>query len=464
MKFEDKHRVYFLGIGGIGMSALARWFKAGGKPVAGYDRTETALTRKLSTEGIEINYGDTVDAIPESFRPDPSGTLVIYTPALPADSHQLNYFRVNGFPVFKRSQVLGAIANEYFTVAVSGTHGKTTTSALIAHTFRTADRKMVAFLGGILQNYDSNLVMNLEGSGDMTVIAEADEYDRSFLNLSPSVAVVTAADPDHLDIYGTVESMREAYGKFIECIRPGGKLFIKKGIPGLLPHRERPDVAIMEYNLDHSPIRAQQITMDREELRFDFIGPGIEINNIPLCQPGYHNVENAIAAIAVSLSCGISEGAIKEAFSTYRGVKRRFEYVIAKPAITFIDDYAHHPAEIRAFLSSVRALYPDRKITAVFQPHLFSRTRDLAGEFAGSLSLADEVILLEIYPARELPIPGVTAELIYRHIQGPEKLLCKKDELTGILQARELDVLTTIGAGDIDKMVEPIKKMLLNRS
>jgi UDP-N-acetylmuramate--alanine ligase len=459
--FENKHIAYFLGIGGIGMSALARWFNILGLKVSGYDRTETALTRQLQSEGITINFEDTVDMILPEIRAGKADTLVVYTPAIPKDNRQFNFFKDNGFDIHKRSEVLGAITHNDFTIAVAGTHGKTTTSSMIAHILHTSGRKMSAFLGGILLNYNSNLIMDHAGTGEMLIVVEADEFDRSFLQLAPDIAVVTAADADHLDIYGTVDVMREAYAQFIQKIRKNGRLFIKKGLDENLHPLNRPDITVHEYNIDHSGIRAGNIRIEKEELRFDFIGPDIHIANIPLSQPGFHNIENAIAAIAVCISCGVNEAQIKEAFSTYRGVKRRFEYIILSREIIFIDDYAHHPEEIKAFLQSVRAIYPERQVTAIFQPHLFSRTRDLAREFALSLSLADDVILLDIYPAREKPVPGVTSELILNHLSSGTKALCTNEKLLELLRNKKIDVLVTIGAGDIDKMVNPIKDLLL---
>ena len=460
MNLEDKHIIYFLGIGGIGMSALARWFKVNGKSVSGYDRTETSLTLKLQQEGMNINYVDAAENIPEDVRMSPGITLVIYTPAIPKENSQLKYFAGHGYDMMKRSEVLGMLTQDHFTVAVAGTHGKTTTSSIIAHIFHTAGRSMVAFMGGILQNYESNLIMVLNGEGPVTMVTEADEYDRSFLRLSPDIAVITAADADHLDIYGTLESMRESFGQFVERIRKGGKLFIRKGVAENIPFRNNEGIVVHEYNLDHSSIRAQNIRIEREEIRFNFISPQTEIENISLSQPGNHNVENAVAAIAVCLECGISEGHIKEAFSTYRGVKRRFEYVILSPGLIFIDDYAHHPEEISAFIGSVKSMYPERNLTVIFQPHLFTRTRDFAREFAASLSLADDIILLDIYPAREHPIPGVTSELIYNELNSTSRAMCKKEALLEMLKNKKIDVLATVGAGDIDKMVQPIKEML----
>lgn len=464
MNLNDRHIIYFIGIGGIGMSALARWFRAGNKSVSGYDRTKTTLTEQLEKEGMKVNYSDTVEAIPDEVKERQDGALIIYTPAIPKDSVQLKYFFDHGFEIHKRSEVLGMITRDHFTIAVAGTHGKTTTSSMIAHILHTAGRKSVAFMGGILQNYNSNLILDTEGAGDLTIVAEADEYDRSFLKLAPDIAVVTAADADHLDIYGDLASMRAAFGKFIERIRKNGKLFISKGLHKDLPHEPRPDISVVEYNIDHSTIRAGNISADSAELRFDFISPETTIYNISLSMPGNHNIENAIVAIAVSVACGISEAQIKEAFATYRGVKRRFEYVILRPDLIFIDDYAHHPKEIGAFIHAVKSIYPLKKLTTVFQPHLYSRTRDFAREFAESLSAAEEVILLDIYPARELPIPGVTSGLIYDQLQTSAKMMCTRDELTGILKEKDVEVLATIGAGDIDKIVLPVKEMLLSRS
>ena len=461
---RDIGPVHFIGIGGIGMSALARWFRAGGKSVSGYDRTETVLTGQLEKEGMKVNYTDTVEAIPVEVKESRDKALVVYTPAIPKDSLQLKYFFDQGFEIRKRSEILGMITRDHFTIAVAGTHGKTTTSSMIAHILHTAGRKSVAFLGGILQNYNSNLIIDMEGAGSQMIVVEADEYDRSFLKLTPDIAVVTAADADHLDIYGDLATMREAFGQFIGRIRENGKLFIRKGLHPVLPHQSRPDLHVQEYNIEHSAIRAENIRIDKEELRFDFISPEVSIDNISLSMPGNHNIENAIAAIAVCVSCGIGEASIKEAFATYRGVKRRFEYIILRPDIIFIDDYAHHPEEIGAFIHAVKSIYPQKKLTAVFQPHLFTRTRDFAREFAESLSSAEEVILLDIYPARELPVPGVTSELIFNQLTSPGKLMCSRDELLEILKEKKPELLATIGAGDIDKMVSPVKEMLLSRS
>jgi UDP-N-acetylmuramate--alanine ligase len=460
--FDNKHIVYFIGIGGIGMSALARWFNANGKKVYGYDRTETRLTQQLSAEGMHVNYTDTADNIPKDIRENAASSLIVYTPAVPKDSKQLNFFVDHGFEIRKRSEVLGMITRDHFNIAVAGTHGKTTTSSMIAHILHTTGHKMSAFLGGIMQNYETNLIMDNQGKGDLMVVVEADEYDRSFHQLSPDIAVITSADPDHLDIYGTEAEMRKAYSQFIGKIRPNGMLIIKKGLTDLVPDN-RTDLQVIEYNLIHSNIRAGNIRMDREEMRFDFISPDMEISNIPLLQPGHYNIENALAAIAASRAFGANEQHIKEAFSTYRGVKRRFEYIIHSPELVFIDDYAHHPSEISAFLGSLKAIYSGSHITVIFQPHLFSRTRDMAEEFAESLSIADDIILLEIYPARELPIAGVTSGLIFDKLKTASKSLVKMDEVTGIIKDKKIEVLATVGAGDIDKIVSPIREILLKK-
>lgn len=460
--FDNKHIVYFIGIGGIGMSALARWFNANGKKVYGYDRTETRLTQQLSAEGMHVNYTDTADNIPKDIRENAASSLIVYTPAVPKDSKQLNFFVDHGFEIRKRSEVLGMITRDHFNIAVAGTHGKTTTSSMIAHILHTTGHKMSAFLGGIMQNYETNLIMDNQGKGDLMVVVEADEYDRSFHQLSPDIAVITSADPDHLDIYGTEAEMRKAYSQFIGKIRPNGMLIIKKGLTDLVPDN-RTDLQVIEYNLIHSNIRAGNIRMDREEMRFDFISPDMEISNIPLLQPGHYNIENALAAIAASRAFGANEQHIKEAFSTYRGVKRRFEYIIHSPELVYIDDYAHHPSEISAFLGSLKAIYSGSHITVIFQPHLFSRTRDMAEEFAESLSIADDIILLEIYPARELPIAGVTSGLIFDKLKTASKSLVKMDEVTGIIKDKKIEVLATVGAGDIDKIVSPIREILLKK-
>jgi UDP-N-acetylmuramate--alanine ligase len=443
------------------MSALARWFKKQGKNIAGYDRTRTALCQQLETEEMDIIYQDEVQSIPESFKQANPSTLVIYTPAIPADQQILTFFRQHEFQVKKRSEVLGDITREYFTIAVAGTHGKTTTSTLIAHIVKEANLNSVAFLGGIATNYQSNLIIH-ENPADLTlkVIVEADEYDRSFLTLRPDIAVITALDPDHLDIYGDEAEMKSSYSRFVNHVKDQGYLVIRKNLKDDVLSPSNRHVRVKEYNLNNHPIRADKIRIEKEETRFNYVSPGIVIENIPYAFPGYHNIENAVAAITVGLLLNIKEDIIKSALSTFRGIKRRFEYILYTDNVIYIDDYAHHPEEIKAFLYSVRSIFNEHKITAVFQPHLFTRTRDFAISFGTSLDLADEVILLDIYPAREKPLPGVTSDLIFDNIKEAEKLKSTKDELLNVLRKRDIDVLVTIGAGDIDQLVIPIKNLL----
>ena len=464
MNLEHIHRIYFIGIGGIGMSALARWFNKQGKLIAGYDRTQTPLCLQLEAEGMQISYEDQVRKIPEIFRRQDPATLVIYTPAIPHDQAIFSWFRENNFQLKKRSEILGAITRDYFTIAIAGTHGKTTTSTLIAHIIREANLNSVAFLGGIATNYQSNLIMHENPEDpEMKVVVEADEYDRSFLTLRPDIAVITALDPDHLDIYGDETQMKSGYSAFVNCLKKGGVLIIRKHLIEELSMPDNRVIQVMEYSLKNNPVRAENIRIEKEETRFNYVSPDTIIENIPYAFPGFHNIENAVAAISVGLLLGIKEDIIKSALSTFRGIKRRFEYVLYSDRIIFIDDYAHHPEEIRAFLHSVRSIFSTQKITAIFQPHLFSRTRDFAKNFGESLDIADEVILLDIYPAREKPVQGVTSDLIYERIRQADKIKSTKEGLLGILKERDLEVLVTIGAGDIDQLVLPVKKLLMEK-
>ncbi len=460
MNLESKYGIYFVGIGGIGMSALARWFKRQGKYVAGYDRTETPLTRQLQEEGIEVSYEDCASSIPEKIIDQPKDALVVFTPAIPSDSEILNYFKDHKYKIKKRSEVLGAITRQSFTIAVAGTHGKTTTSAIIAHILKETNQNMVAFLGGILQNYESNLVINKKSGQALNMVVEADEYDRSFLTLSPDIAIVTAIDPDHLDIYGEHSVMQKGFSDFINKLKNKGTLIIYKGLYEKVIPEDRPDIKVREYGLSHIPIRAENIRLEKEEVRFDYYSPAEIIENIPLSLPGFHNIENAIAAITACLKMGIDGSAIKAAISTFRGIKRRFEYILYTDNLVFIDDYAHHPEEIKALLSSLRAIFEGHKITALFQPHLYTRTRDFAAEFAEALDLADEVLIMDIYPAREKPIKGVGPEMILEKMHLEKKSLCSRIDVIEELDERDLDIIVTIGAGDIDQLVEPIKILL----
>ncbi len=458
MNIRDYDSAYFIGIGGIGMSALARWFKANGCFVAGYDRTPTVLTEKLEQEGMSIHYEDAVDRIPdEVFH---SRCLLVVTPAIPKTHKELNYLKNNGFKPYKRSQVLGMISENFKTVAVAGTHGKTTTSSMIAHMLKHAGVDVAAFLGGIATNYNSNFIAN--ESADSIAVVEADEFDRSFLTLHPDVAVVTSADADHLDIYGDASSLRESFRAFIGQIKRSGKLFVAEQIASDLTDNDNSKTT-KTYGLNRGQLFASNITIEDGFFVFDYCDEQYNIERISLGVPGFHNVENAIAAIAVSLDLGLTPEQAKDGMESYQGVKRRFEYILRSDKVIFIDDYAHHPTEIESFLRSLKALYPGKKITAIFQPHLFTRTRDFADGFAQSLSLADEVILLDIYPAREEPLEGVTSTIIYDKLVINTKMLTNKEGLLDLLASRELDVVATIGAGDIDQLVEPLKEELERR-
>jgi len=439
------------------MSALARWFRYYGCQVAGYDRTPTALTRQLEEEEIAVHYEDDVALIPEAFR-EPQNCLVVYTPAVPPEHKELLFFRTSGFAELKRSQILGRITQYLFTIGIAGTHGKTTTSSMTAHLLTAAGKNCTAFLGGITQNYGTNVLLGKENSPeDPLVVAEADEFDRSFLTLYPNVAVVTSMDADHLDIYGTHDEIKKSFGEYVQQIKNDGALLVKQGLTLPIPDHVQAYTYAQGQPAD---FWSDNIRIQSPYFTFDLHTPNGIIKDLQLQVPGFHNVENAIAAAAVGLLLGLRENSIREGLKTYLGVKRRFEYIHRGESTIYIDDYAHHPAEVAAFLQSVKALYPDRKVTAIFQPHLYSRTRDFAPEFAQSLSLADEVILLEIYPAREEPIPGITSEIIFNEIRSPEKQLCRKSELMGELLHKKPDVLVTMGAGDIDTFIAPIREWL----
>ncbi len=457
MQITDYKYIYFLGIGGIGMSALARWFGVNGFEVAGYDRTQTHLTDTLHAEGISVHFEDSVDLIPAAFLQNPGQTLIVFTPAIPKNHSEYNYLKDNGFTLQKRSQVLGLIAGGMFTVGVAGTHGKTTTSSMTAHLLRHSGVNCAAFLGGITQNYGTNMLLNAPTAqlSQVPCVVEADEFDRSFLTLFPDIAIVTSTDADHLDIYGSHDSVLESFSAFVSQIKPNGRLFMKKG----LTLADKTTAKVEEYSLNEGAYHAQNIRIENACFIFDVVHPEGIISDITLQVPGFHNVENAVAASAVGLALGLSGDQIRTAIETFGGVKRRFEYYLKTDRNVLIDDYAHHPAEVHAFLSSLKALYPNRLVTAIFQPHLYSRTRDFANEFAESLSLADNVILLDIYPARELPIEGVSSDLIFDKITS-DKIQCSKSGLIDVLKNRPLDVVATIGAGDIDSYIESIKKVL----
>ncbi|KAA6441776.1 UDP-N-acetylmuramate--L-alanine ligase [Dyadobacter flavalbus] len=456
----DWKYVYFVGIGGIGMSALARWFKANGFQVAGYDKTLTPLVQKLIEEDIAVNLDDEVENIPSAFLEDSAQTLVIYTPAVPVQHKQMNYFRDENFLILKRSQVLGLLTRNLRTVGVAGTHGKTTTSSLVAHILRHANVNSTAFLGGITQNYGTNLLLNepTDHLEEVICVVEADEFDRSFLTLFPEIAIVTSTDADHLDIYGKHEAVLESFREFVSQIDDNGILFMKDG----LEIASATKAQVFTYGLNSGMYHASNIHISSARFVFDLEYPDGRIAGIAMKIPGYHNIENSIAASAVAMHLGVKPEKIKEALENYKGVKRRFEYQVENDSHIYIDDYAHHPAEIEAFLSSVKGLYPGRHVTAIFQPHLFTRTRDFADGFAESFSLADRVILLEIYPARELPIEGVNAEMLLKKISIADKQLIAKENILSVLADLKTDIVVTIGAGDIDTLVEPVKNLLNN--
>jgi len=446
----DKLRsVYFIGIGGIGMSAIARFFRAGGVQVSGYDKTPTALTRELEASGIAVHYEENLALAPKE------AGLVVYTPAVPATHQELVYYRENGYNVVKRSDVLQLITESSFNVCIAGTHGKTTITSMTAHILRDSGFGCNAFLGGIAVNYGTNFW----SSEKNVCVIEADEYDRSFLKLSPDVAVITAMDADHLDIYGTAEAMEEAFIGFSKAVKPGGILISQFG---LKRGKELQADQHLTYSLQNeaADLYATNIRMKNGSYEFDVQMPGLLLENVKLNMGGMHNVENAVAAMSVAASLGIDPEKIRAAVESFRGVKRRFELVLKSEKVMFVDDYAHHPTEIEAFLRSMKSMYPRRKLTVIFQPHLFTRTRDFAEGFSKSLSLADEVVLMDIYPARELPIPGVTSDMLVNDITSKVKVRCGKDDLMQKLETMEFDVLATVGAGDIDTFVQPIKAML----
>lgn len=459
MEMNEIKSVYFVGIGGIGMSAIARYFLSKGKFVAGYDRTRTELTRHLEDENACIHYEDNTALIPEQCL-DSTSTLVVYTPAIPESHSELSYFRQHGFLTEKRAQVLGTITRASDALCVAGTHGKTTTSTMLAHLLKQSHVDCNAFLGGISKNYGGNLL--LSDKSRLTVI-EADEFDRSFHWLTPYMTIVTATDADHLDIYGTHEAYLESFRKYTSLIREDGCLLKKKGIT--LHEDVKPGVKVFTYSAtEPADFHAENVRTENGELYFDFVGRDMRIDNIQLGVPVFVNVENGVAAIAIALMNGVTPEEIKAGMASYAGVERRFDFKIKNDRTVFLNDYAHHPQELASSISSLRKLYPHRHITGVFQPHLYTRTRDFYKDFAESLSMLDEVILLPIYPAREEPIEGVTSELIYNNLkQDVKKTLCSKEELLSLLSCRQIDVLVTLGAGDIDNYVEPVKEMLLKK-
>jgi UDP-N-acetylmuramate--alanine ligase len=454
MDIKTVHNVYFLGVGGIGMSAIARYFNTLGKNVAGYDKVSKSLTDELIHEGIEIHFEDNVLNIPSSFK-DKTQTLVVYTPAVPKDHKELNYFINEGFSIKKRSEVLGMLSREKRCLAVAGTHGKTTITTMIAHLMRKSRMGCSAFLGGISKNYNTNLIVDTDSK---YVVVEADEFDRSFMQLNPQKAVITAVDADHLDIYSDENDLKNTFKQFIKRINTGGKLVIKGDLDFDIP--ERKDIEIYTYSLNkNTDFRAENIHIVNGLYVFDFVGVKGRINGLTLGLPGLLNVDNAIAAIAMASLSGVHNDEIFNSLKKFKGIQRRFDYQIHRDDFVYIDDYAHHPEELKASINSAKELFPNKKITGIFQPHLFTRTRDFVDGFAESLDLLDEIILLDIYPAREEPIPGITSEVIFNKIRNKNKILCEKDELLSILKNKNPEVLMTLGAGNIDDLVEPIKKI-----
>jgi len=455
----DFTKYYFLGIGGMGMSALARYFNSKGYQTAGYDRVQSKVTADLQTEGIQINFDPNVDQIPIPFR-YPENTLVVVTPAIPDDLPQLVYFRENGFTIKKRAEVLGDITRKASTICIAGTHGKTTTSTLTAHLLYQSHISCNAFLGGIANNYNSNLLLSKDSN---LFVIEADEYDRSFHQLSPYMAVITSADPDHLDIYQTPEAYRESFEHFTSLISPGGILLMKKGV-NIQPRLQK-GVKQYSYSMnDGGDFYAENIHLVNHEFHFDFVTPSERISDIRLKIPIRINIENSVAAIALAWLNGVTKEEIRTAMVSYSGIYRRFNLVFRSEQTIFMDDYAHHPKELKASILSIKELFPGKKITGIFQPHLYSRTRDFALDFAEVLSLLDELILLDIYPAREEPIEGVSSEMIFRNVKLENKTLCSRENLLSLLKDRHPEVLVTFGAGDIDKLVPLIKKQLMEQT
>jgi len=460
MNLKELHTVYFLGVGGIGMSAIARYFKSLGRNVIGYDKTKTILTEKLEAEGIVIHYNEDINQIPTTVKNSEEGTLVVYTPAIPKGNKELIYFQEQGIKLYKRSEVLGLISENYFTIAVAGTHGKTTTSSIVAHILNECGVNCIAFLGGISLNFNSNLLLS---ENPTTLVVEADEFDRSFLTLSPDIALVTSIDADHLDIYGDKDVMKNAYSEFVSKIKEGGELISKQECIEELDIRK--DIKVSSYSgSEDAMTAAKNIEIREGDYYVDVATDRNVVKDVKIGLPGIHNVENAIGAFAIVDKLDLDHKQVKAALGSYKGVYRRFETHVKSTDLVYIDDYAHHPSELEVCIKSARELYPNKKITGIFQPHLFTRTRDFIDEFSESLSLLDELILLEIYPARELPLDGIDSELIKSKVTITNKSVVAKADLMNTISEKNIEVLLTMGAGDIDVFVQPIKIQLLKRS
>jgi UDP-N-acetylmuramate--alanine ligase len=465
MNLDLYKHIYLIGIGGIGMSALARYFNAKGKNVCGYDKAQSTLCKQLENEGIKIHYNDEVENIPQIIRNATyNEILVIYTPAIAKQNAELNFFSDKGFKLHKRAEVLGMISKQSYTIAVAGTHGKTTTSAILAHILQNAGKQTTAFLGGISKNYNTNLL--LAEKGDILIV-EADEYDRSFLQLQPDIVIITSVDVDHLDIYKNKEDLHVAFKQFVSQIKQKGVLLAEESIA--IDFAVPEAGAKLSYSAStKADYYAENIKVKEGKMVFDMIAldvtPGMNSEkkqeDLELILPGIHNVSNAVAAAAAACYLGLSFEDITQGLSTFKGIKRRFDVHINSKNLVYVDDYAHHPKEVSSTINATKQLFPDREITVIFQPHLFSRTKDFAQDFAESLSLANQLILLDIYPARELPIEEVNAKMLLDLCTNPKKETCSKEELLKVLEQEELDVLLTLGAGDIDTLVEPIKHLL----
>ncbi len=454
MELKDIKSVYFIGAGGIGMSAIARYFLEKGLVVAGYDKTATPLTRQLEKEGMSIHYEENIDLIPDGCK-DKTSCLVVYTPAIPAEHKELCFFQENNFEIEKRAQVLGTLTRAHKGLCVAGTHGKTTTSTMCAHLLHQSHVDCNAFLGGISKNYGTNYILS---KSDYVVI-EADEFDRSFHWLRPWISVITATDPDHLDIYGTKEAYLESFRHYSSLIQPGGALIIHKNLE--MKDELQEGVERYEYSLDEGDFHAENIIIENGEITFDFVSPIENVKNVRLGQPVPINIENGVAAMAMAQLAGCTADELRQAMETYSGVERRFDFKIKTDKLVFLSDYAHHPQEIFQSARSIRELYRDKKITAIFQPHLYTRTRDFYKDFASSLSLLDEVVLCDIYPAREKPIEGVTSKLIYDNLrEGVEKKMIKKEEVLDFVKSKDFQVLIVLGAGDLDNYVPEIENIL----
>lgn len=446
MNLDNVHNIYFIGIGGIGMSALARYFNANNKQVAGYDKTQTAITDGLVDLGVQVHFDDAIENIDQAFL-NAENTLVVYTPAVPKGHLELNYFKTHGFKILKRSEILGLITENTVCLAVAGTHGKTTTTSILGHLMHECHVSLTAFLGGISENYNSNLILK----GTEVSVVEADEFDRSFLTLSPDFAGITSMDADHLDIYGDASELKRTFEDFSKRIKPNGKLFVKNGLP----------LKGITYGIeDDADYTVQNIKIENGTYVFDVKTPVAVLENLEFNLPGRHNLSNALLALAMALEYGCSVEDLRKGLASYKGVKRRFTYQIKTDKLVYIDDYAHHPEEINAVHQAVREMYPNKKVLAIFQPHLFSRTKDFIDDFAKSLSQFDELMLLDIYPARELPIEGVTSEWLLGLINCDNKQVVSKAEMLVELKKSKADIVLTIGAGDIGEQVKFIKKTL----